>query len=417
MRRRPAAHRERVLFADAHRVIDRVQNDPAAQGLRGAPRLVLAAVLGMLCQRWSRVTDDRMRLTQLAQEIVSAGGRNYHLKTVGRALAGLADLNLVVYHPAQGRGGFADIAIHPRFLHDIQPLRRDSQGHVITKSVTFSDPYPFISQKTNLPTLRSSRGFTANPSGRPNEVPVRPDEVRYVLRDMPTMLQSLPAHLRWKLGGAIRSRLARGFTPEQILAVLGAQPPEGLQRPWKLAMWRLTQNLIGSGPRLRPLQAAWDRNEMLQSRLAAQTRDARWYDQVRAVTTETERSTVLRAHAAFFGCSAVPAPATALAGAGRRASRLFPGVDLKVALARWAADVLARTAAPAAAAAAELPAPAPESGGFVAELVVAGCCVTCGSRAGALRSSMPLPVPVCDTCWESVRADFDSDDHEFEEVA
>ncbi|MCA2338275.1 hypothetical protein [Mycobacterium avium] len=405
-----------MLFADAQRVISRVHNDVAAQGLRGAPRLVLAAVLAMLCERWSKVTDDRMRLTQLAHEITSRGGRRYHLKTVGRALAGLAALELVTYRPAQGRGGFAGVAIHPRFLHDIEPLQRDGQGRVITESVTFSELHPSISQKSNLPTLRSSRSATADHSARPTEVEVRPDEVRYVLREMPAMLQQLPGHLRWKLGAAIRLRLSRGFTPQQILAVLDAEPPAGLQRPWKLAMWRLTQNLIGSGPRLRPLQAAWDRRELQQSRRAADARDARWYGQVCAVTTDTERSRLLRAHMTFFGCSTVDMPVAALAGAGRRASRLFPGLDLKIALIRWADDVLTRRGAPAAAPV-EVPAPAPALSGLVAELVVAGCCIKCDSQPGALRSSMPLPLPVCDTCWEGVKAEFDSAADEFKEVA
>ena len=414
-RRGPSAPRERVLFADAQRVICRVQSDAAAQGLRGAPQLVLAAVLAMLCDRWSRVTDDRMRLAQLTQEITSRGGRSYHLKTVGRALAGLAALELVTYSPAQGRGGFAEVAIHPRFLHNIQPLQRDSRGQVIANSVTFSEPHPSISQKTNLPTLRGFRCATADPHRRPSEVHVRPDEVRYVLRELPTMLQALPAHLRWKLGAAIRLRLARGFTPEQILAVLDAEPPAGLQRPWKLAMWRLTQNLIGAGPRLRPLQAAWDRHELQESRQAAQARDAGWYDQVCAVTTEADRSKLLRAHAAFFGCSVVDMPVSALAGAGRRASRLFPGADLKIALARWADEVLAGTVSQAATPT-ETQVPEPTLGCLVAELVVAGCCVKCSSRPGALRSSMPLPLPVCDTCWEDVRSEFDTAAADFAEV-
>ncbi|MBE5477711.1 hypothetical protein E3G68_005044 [Mycobacteroides abscessus] len=405
-----------MLFADAQRVIGRVQNDAAAQGLRGASRLVLAAVLALLCERWSRVTDDRMRLTQLAHEITSRGGRCYHLKTVGRALAGLAALELVTYRPAQGRGGFADVAIHPRFLHDIEPLQRDAQGRVITKSVTFSEPHPSIGQKSNLPTLRSSRRAKADATGRPTEVDIRPEEVRYVLRELPAMLQQLPAHLRWKLGAAIRARLSRGFTPQQILAVLGAEPPAGLQRPWKLAMWRLTQNLIGSGPRLRPLQAAWDRRELHESRRAADERDARWYDRVCAVTTDAERSRLLSAHSAFVGCSTVDAPVAALAGAARRASRLFPGVDLKIALIRWADDVLARREAPAAAHLVA-PAPAPVLNGLVAELVVAGRCVKCDSQPGTLRSSMPMPLPVCDACWEGVKGEFDSGTDEFEAVA
>src|SRR6478736_2625815 len=104
--------RPRVDFADAAAVAERVRSHAATMGLRGARRLVLAAVLTMLCVNWSKITDDRMRLRQLVETITEAGGRRYDLKTIGRALASLAADGLIVYRPAQGRGTTAFIAIH-----------------------------------------------------------------------------------------------------------------------------------------------------------------------------------------------------------------------------------------------------------------------------------------------------------------
>ena len=107
-------------FSDAATVRERVGTHAAQMRLRGARRHVLAAVLTLLCG-WSKITDDRVGLPQIVELIAAAGGRRYDLKTIGRALAGLAADELIVYRPAQGRG--------TRVLHrDPRPFRRRTSG-------------------------------------------------------------------------------------------------------------------------------------------------------------------------------------------------------------------------------------------------------------------------------------------------
>lgn len=103
MRAPKRAPRERIAFDDATTVTARVRSHAASLGLRGSRRLVLAAVLTLLCTQWSKITDDQMRLRQLVDAIATAGGRRYDLKTIGRALASLAADELIVYRPAQDR--------------------------------------------------------------------------------------------------------------------------------------------------------------------------------------------------------------------------------------------------------------------------------------------------------------------------
>jgi hypothetical protein len=131
----------------------------------GARRLVLTAVLTMLCEKWSKITDDKMRLAQLANVITEGGGRRYDLKTIGRALASLAADGLIVYRPAQGRGARAFVAIHDQFVGGVEVLERDASGRVITHysdhskadSVTFSEPRPYIDQENYPPTPGTTR--------------------------------------------------------------------------------------------------------------------------------------------------------------------------------------------------------------------------------------------------------------------
>ena len=126
---KPKKLRARVEFSDAAAVTERVRSHAATLGLRGSRRLVLAAVLTMLCAgTWSKITDDQMRLRQLVNEITAAGGRRYDLKTIGRALASLAADELIVYRPAQGRGKHAFIAIHDQFVSGVEVLERDRSG-------------------------------------------------------------------------------------------------------------------------------------------------------------------------------------------------------------------------------------------------------------------------------------------------
>ncbi|BBX30644.1 hypothetical protein MALV_57690 (plasmid) [Mycolicibacterium alvei] len=132
-----------------------MQAHAAGMGLRGARKAVLAAVLELLPGRHSRITDDAVRLYQLADLIVEAGGRRYCDKTIGRALASLAADELVDYIPARGRGNRALVAIHRRFVDDIEVLQRDETGRVIVpasaESVTFLKPLPLIGQRPITP--------------------------------------------------------------------------------------------------------------------------------------------------------------------------------------------------------------------------------------------------------------------------
>ena len=142
------------------------------------------------------------------------------------------------------------------------------------------------------------------------------------------------------LGREIRQRLEAGWRPDQILDVLAAPMPADVERPWRLALWRLRHNVVGSGPRLRPLQQAWDAQASAASRAAAEDTTARWYGDVAAVTSAQLRADLLRADEVKFGRRAKD-PVAALAAAGRRVARLFPEMPLTAALARWAEDILA----------------------------------------------------------------------------
>ena len=117
----------------------------------------------------------------------------------------------------------------------------------------------------------------------------------------PEPLARLPKHLRWMLGREIRQRLESGWRPDQILDVLAAPMPADVERPWRLALWRLRHNIVGSGPRLRPLQQAWDAQASAASRAAAEDTTARWYGDVAAVTTAEQRAELLRADEVKFG--------------------------------------------------------------------------------------------------------------------
>jgi hypothetical protein len=329
-----------------------------------------------------------------------------------RALA--AD-ELIVYRPAHGRGATAFIAIHDRFVGDIEVLERDKSGRVIvdyrshseTESVTFSEPLPYKDQSHYPPTPRPA----AQPSGsRPVEVEVCSKDLSQVLGRLPEPLARLPKHLRWMLGREIRQRLEVGWRPDQILDVLAAPMPADVQRQWRLALWRLRHNIVGAGPWLRPLQQAWDAQANAASRAAAEDTTARWYADVAAVTDPDERAALLRAHEAKFGQRAAD-PITALAGAGRRVARLFPGMPLAAALARWAEDILAAQE-PQTVVAEPVPATS-LSTDLLMDLAISGggSCVVCGSDRATERPQLPLKSMsmVCDRCWPHIAAELADD--------
>jgi hypothetical protein len=414
--------RQRITFSDAQLVRERVETHAQQLALRGARHHVLAAALTLLCG-WSRVTDDQVGLPQVVELVAAGGGRRYDLKTIGRALASLAADELIVYRPAQGRGARAFLAIHDRFLGAVGVLERDASGRVITDhsacshrdSVTFSRRSPYKNQTHYLPTLRAS---AYAPTTRPTEVPVSTTELKTVLRALPAPMAGLPRHLRWMLGREIRQRLQAGWRPDQILEVLAAPMPADVQRPWRLALWRLRHNVVGAGPRLRPLQQAWDAQAAAADKAAADDTTARWYSDVAAVTSPDQRAELLVAHQAKFGRRPAD-PVAAIAGAGRRAARLFPQMPLAAALSRWASDAIGHRAGYGAAE------PADEgitvaTGDYGAvepgwrslkpdlliELAIGDCdCVVCGSRHATARPQLPLKSMVCDQCWPVIAAD------------
>ena len=398
-----------MRFSDATTVRERVEAHASQMRLRGARRHVLAAVLKLLCG-WSRITDDRVGLPQIVELIAAAGGRRYDLKTIGRALAGLAADEVIVYRPAQGRGARAFIAIHDRFVGDIGVLGRDRSGRVIIDysshsdpdSVTFSEPLPYKDQTHYPPTPRietQPRGFPTDWGGCLLE-----GSAARCCGVCRSRLARLPKHLRWMLGREIRQRLEAGWRPDQILDVLAAPMPAEVERPWRLALWRLRHNVVGSGPRLRPLQQAWDAQASAASRAAAEDTTARWYADVAAVTSAEQRADLLRADEVKFGRRAKD-PVAALAAAGRRVARLFPEMPLAAALARWAEDILTAHE-PEAVVGEPFPAVSSLSTDLLIDLAIWGCdCVVCGSRPGTVRAELPLKSMVCDQCWAHIAAE------------
>lgn len=411
-------------FSDAATVRERVEADAARLRLRGARRHALAAVLKLLCG-WSKIADDRVGLPQVVELIAAAGGRRYDLKTIGRALAGLAADELIVYRAAQGRGTRSFIAIHDRFVGDIKVLERDRSGRVIVdykgrpkpESVTFSEPLPYKDQTHYPPTPRTETSLVGP---RPVAVNVSSADLTEVMRALPAPLARLPKHLRWMLGREIRQRLERGWRPEQILDVLSAPMPADIERPWRLALWRLRHNVIGSGPRLRPLQAAWDARQAAANRAAAEDVNAHWYAEVTAATDPELRAEVLHASEVKFG-RPMSDPIAALAAAGRRVARLFPEMSLTAALARWAGDILAQYE-PKPVVNEPVRAASSLSTELLMDLAISGgCnCVVCGSDRGTYRPELPLKAmaTVCNQCWPHIAADLAAGeaDAEFEEA-
>lgn len=404
-RRAPAAPRDRISFADAANVGQRVETAARVLKLRGARAGVLAAVLALTCG-FKRIDDDAVALRHVAARI--PGGRVYDVKTLGRALAGLAAESLIVYRPAQGRGAKAYIGIHPRFLAGVSVLERDTSGRVIAApksadSVTFF-PRPYKesrSNRKNYPPTPQASPRQSVAQTRPTGVEISTADTVAVLSALPGPLHDLPSRLRWRLGGMIRDKLRAGWLPEQILAILAAPMPDTVAAPFSLARWRLTQNMPGAGPRLTPLQQEFDQRESAHAQQAADEETAHWYGQVLAVTDEPERQRLLSADTAKFG-RVSDAPVAALAAAGRRAVRLFPELSLAQGLRRWASDVLAKATpvAPTAVMSTEL----------LMELAIGQRCVVCDQRPGDPRPQLPLMSTVCDCCWPVIAAELADDD-------
>lgn len=395
-------NRPRVRIADARRVRQRVENHASPLGLRGARKHVLDAVLGLLCG-WKRITDDQVRLRQITQAIEDMQGHCYDPKTVGRALAALAATDLITYQPARGRGNCAVIAIHPQFVRDVEILQRDTAGRVVvgSESVTFSGRRHLslsISKKTSLPSAQTNRPQPLNT--RPTEVDVDPKDVRQVVAQLPAEFRSMPGHLRWLLGGEIRKRLARGFLPEQILALLHAPLPDHVDKPWRLALWRLQHNSIGAGPRLTPLQRAWDRTAAEAKHRADVDAEHRRLTAITDVTDAEQRERLLTAFQRRLPAAQLVNRNAMLVQASRLAQREFPTVPLAAALTSWSAEILKNMPVPA-------PTPSSQPVGLVDESLfdyvrqtcADGTCLSCQAASGPIRHALPIPAPICNDCW------------------
>jgi hypothetical protein len=354
-------------------------------GVRGAVGEVLDAVIAMLPGNFSTIRDNRIRLRQLVNLCPSRP----HQRTVGRALRRLEDLDFLHYEPACGRGATALIVVHERFLHGITELERDESGSVV---VPFSRPYTSLFPKGKVPQPAPHEAAPDEvPDTRPIEVLVERAELQAVLDELPPLFADLPRNLRWLLREELRKKLARGHLPGEILRILEAPAPDGVNRPFKLAIWRLSQNMLGAGPRLRPLQRKWDQAQQVrdeQDRLAALAED---YHRVEEVTTAEEREELVVAMQELFG----PAedPRVAILTAVRRARRQYPGLPVSAAVETWLNLGDQRLKPRPAPAASAVTADRLESISAIWQQICAGC-----GNPGVARPELPLATVACDDC-------------------
>lgn len=376
-----AGVRPRVDFHSADCVALRVAEGGRQAGLRGAVAEVLEAVITLLPREWSRIRDNRIRL----QQLVNLCPSRPHQRTVGRSLRRLENLDLIRYEPACGRGNTALVVIAERFLHGIEELERDESGAVV---VPFSRPYTTLFPRGKVPQpAEQEPAADAVAESRPVEVRVDQRELRAVLDQLPPLLADLPRNLRWLLGKEVRNKLARGHRPEEILRILEAPAPAGVERPYKLAIWRLAQNMVGAGPRLRPLQRSWDAAESDRQRREHQVAAAGDFERVAAVTTSEQRDRMLTWSTEMFG--ATSDARAAILTAARRARLQYPSLGVARAVAAWLENGDQH-----------LQPPAPASRPSAVWATAGSACVSCGNP-GSVRPELPLPTPVCDPCLDA----------------
>ena len=388
--------RQRIDFHSADCVTLRMAKAGREAGIRGAVSEVLDAVITMLPRQWSKIRDNRVRLHQLVNLCPSRP----HQRTVGRALRRLVELDFVHYEPACGRGAVALIVVHERFLYGIEELERDESGSVV---VPFSRPYTSLFPKGKVPQPVPHQAAPDElPSSRPVEVPVDRAELQAVLDRLPPLFAQLPRNLRWLLGREVRNKLARGYRPEEILRILEAPAPDGVHRPFKLAIWRLSQNMLGAGPRLRPLQRKWDQAQQVQherDRLADLAED---YRRVEAVTTAEQRTQLIAAMQALVGPAADPR--TAVLTAVRRARRQYPGIPAAAAVSSWLDNGDQRLTPRGSAQRPGVAEFSVEGLELITRLAGPAICIGCGS-AGVLRPELPLHTVACDDCLAAASSD------------
>jgi hypothetical protein len=414
----------------------RVQARAAQLGLRCGTLLVLAAILELLLG-WKRLRDDAVAIRHVTAKF-PAGTRQLSATTIGRLLAELAALELIVYEPARGRGRSAHIAIHPQFCAGVTELARDCRGRVITSvptpepapekgteegaepgenttgNVEFSaDPLLIEEISPNTPPTPPADGPADSPRPtRPTEVPVNPHAVRNVLTEMPDCYRRAPAPVRWSIGTEVKNQLARGWTEDQIVDILAASLPGQVRKPLALARWRFAKNQAGPGPRLRPLQRAFDRaHDALQRARHTSQRNHDYAAVIAAVGTLTaERIADYAQRQANTARGAWAQPTTpeeiriahqgAVVHGARMARRAHPGRSLPDAVTAWLTAHQPPPQPPAAAV------PPLARGLTVADLIAAtpaGRCVNCQSVGAITRQDLPIPMPVCADCWDTSR--------------
>lgn len=390
--------RARIRVSDARKVRQRVESHAAHLHLRGARARVLRAVLHLTCG-WKRITDDAVHLHHIARLILDEDGHHYDLKTVGRALASLAANHLIGYTPARGRGKHAVISIHPQFVGDVEILKRNPAGKVIVdaETVTFSKP-PYLSPviSKNLTNDQPQPAATEPPQTRPIEVPVALEEITAIMSQLPSVYDSLPRHLKWLLRVQIRKQLARGYLPSQILKVLAAPLPDNVTKPYILAVYRFKKNSIGAGPRLRRVQHEWDRQQRDAEQQAAAETTRRWATNVINASNPALREDLLVAFQTRYPTAQLVHHTAMLAQAGRCATRTFPELSLDASLRRWCAQNLPERH--------QHPAAHDAAVAFCLDDLLSttshdSTCISCQSNSGAIRPQLPVPVPVCDSCW------------------
>lgn len=394
--------RPRIRPRDARTVRSRVEQRADELGLRCASLRALQAVLTLLLDH-NVIRDTRARLHHVALRF-PAGTRLVTTTTLGRLLAKLDRAGLIVYRPAQGRSRFAGIAIHPDFLGGVSELQRGENGRVIADSsaeiVTFYDPRLLIGDlsPTTPKSPPADRPADSPLTTRPTEVNVDPKSVHEVLAAIPACYRQVPGRVLGALAKEITSFLARGWLPAQITEILSATLPKTeVARPLQLARWRLRQNMIGSGPRLAPLQRRWEADQSALERTRHTSQLDATYRQVlgQIGSTLAQRVTAINPLVAP-GVSSTEHRHRHVVSAARIARRQYPGWPLDAAVNAWCAEQ-ELTAAP------NVTASPSQDNWTIADLLEmtpAGRCVQCGSIDAAVREELPLPTPVCDQCWE-----------------
>lgn len=291
----------------------------------------------------------------------------------------------------------------------------------------------------DLPPTRRVRGVSHPGKDSPSRACARPVKFKNRSKDRPARplsLQKLAAELvtpagrsqplcygldRGHIGAICDALTAAGIDPAvwsatQIRDALNADMkssgwswPDRIQRPAGFLLTRLRR--LPARPAVtspkRCLEADQGRPKVVAlasagaSQEAARALTQRWYDDVAAVTSPQDRRMLLEAHTVKFG--GVADPVAALAGAGRRAARLFPELSLAEGLTRWSRGVLDG----------ERNAKASRSGSslrterLIDQAINDGDCVVCGAPHAPVRPQLPLRAMsmVCDKCWPAISAE------------